>query len=74
MKSSQVNTLLSAFRRGEFLSAAEAAFKYNIMPFSQRISDIERKGYTVSRYWQETVNGKRYMVYFMTFEQFKEVA
>jgi len=74
MKSSQVNTLLEAFKRGEHLSAAEAAFKYQIMTFSQRISDIEKRGYFVSRYWQETPKGKKYMVYFMTQEQFRKAA
>jgi len=74
MKHTQVGILLEAFKRGEHLSAAESAFKYQIMPFSQRISDIERRGYFVSRYWKETANGKKYMVYFMTQEQFKKVA
>lgn len=70
----QVDALLEAFKRGEILSALDSAQKYGILPFSQRICDIERRGYTVYRYWVTPESGKAFMKYFIPFNQFREVA
>ena len=74
MSKSNVNTLLEAFKRGEHLTANSAFEKYGIATFSQRINDIESAGFTVSRYWHNPRIGQKYMIYFITGEQFRKVA
>ena len=71
---SQVLTLLQAFKNGEQLTARASSKHYGIDTFSQRLNDIERMGYTVSRCWITPPTGNRYMVYWITAEQFKKVA
>ena len=70
----QADRLLEAFKRGEILSALDSAKKYGILPFSQRICDIERRGYIVHRYWVTPPSGKAFMRYYIPANQFKEVA
>lgn len=74
MSKSQVDKLLEAFKRGEHLSASGAFEKYAVATFSQRINDIEARGYNVSRYWHHPRDGQKYMIYFMLPNQFRKVA
>lgn len=71
MKHTQIETLLSAFKSGERLTANNC---YGIAPFSQRIKDIEDKGYRVERCWIAPPSGNKYMEYWISADQFKVAA
>ena len=65
MKNSQSYTLLEAFKKGSTLTAQSVFIRFGIAPFSQRINDIERMGYTIARAWVTAPNGKRFMQYWL---------
>lgn len=74
MMKSQTNRLLDAFKNGERITAYDSAINYGITTFSQRVCDIERMGYMVDRCWITPPSGNKYMVYWITADQFKKVA
>lgn len=66
---SQCNTLLEAFKRGEVLSANYAYQKYGIATFSQRLGELQRRGYNIVGHWQESPAGKRFKRYVLVAEK-----
>ena len=73
MSKSQKDILLEAFKRGDELTANSAMLKLSVGTFSQRVNDIERMGFKVSRAWFTSFTGKRYMKYWINQCEFIKV-
>ena len=43
----QLDTLLAAFRRGESITTLEAMSRFGICRLSERVRELERKGYAI---------------------------
>lgn len=54
----QSETLLAALRRGEALTTLDALQKYNVMAVSQRMTELQRKGFPIRSEIVKTPTGK----------------
>lgn len=60
---SQCYDILSALKRGEFLTVADALTKYGVYALSQRCGELRRMGWPIQSQMKTTPSGKRIAVY-----------
>lgn len=61
----QCRLLLSAFKRGEYLTVMDALTKYGVYALSQRAGELRRMGWPIQSEMRTLPNGKRIAVYSM---------
>ena len=54
----QAETLLAALQRGEQLTTLDALQRYNVMAVSQRMTELQRKGFPIRSEIVKTPTGK----------------
>ena len=55
----QSEILLDALKRGEALTTLDALSKYNVMAVSQRMTELQRKGFPIKSEMVTVPSGKR---------------
>jgi hypothetical protein len=65
MSSSQLDVLWRHFAKGGSVTTLEAMSEYGICRLSERVRELEARGWTIDRAWEVTLTGKRALRYWL---------
>lgn len=69
MSDKQLEVLFRHFALGKSITTFEAMLQYGCARLSERVRELEAKGWTIDRAWERSANGKRVLRYWLAEQQ-----